>query len=147
MTDADVAEAVRQWCAAWDARDVARILAMEAEQVGFGFRTAEARNPPVAPEAQRRAALERFFAPMLHYRLELEWYRTSVAAGVGLAWGVYVEEFQRAGHSRERAQVRFSKVLVPAVGGWRILLFHRDIQPFDADGAYPRALTAGDRAS
>ena len=42
----------------------------------------------------------------------------------------------------ERARVRFSKVLTrDASGIWRVLLYHRDIQPFNEDGTHSRALT------
>jgi hypothetical protein len=63
------------------------------------------------------------------------------AGEVGLAWGVYLEQFQEQGHPPERARVRFSKVLTKGPRGWQVLLYHRDIQPFTDDGRYPRSLT------
>jgi ketosteroid isomerase-like protein len=75
------------------------------------------------------------------YRLELEDLQTSVTGDIGLAWGVYIEEFQEKGRPPERARVRFSKVLTKGARGWQVLLYHRDIQPFNDDGSYPRALT------
>ena len=54
---------------------------------------------------------------------------------------MYIEEFQEKGRPPERARVRFSKVLTKGARGWQVLLYHRDIQPFNDDGSYPRALT------
>jgi ketosteroid isomerase-like protein len=75
------------------------------------------------------------------YRLEPEELQTAVIGEVGLAWGVYLEQFQERGRPPERAQVRFSKVLTKGARGWQVLLYHRDIQPFTDEGRYPRALT------
>jgi hypothetical protein len=54
---------------------------------------------------------------------------------------VFVEEFQVKGGSPERARVRFSKVLTNGPAGWKVLLYHRDIQPFLDDGRDPKTLT------
>jgi ketosteroid isomerase-like protein len=67
---------------------------------------------------------------------------TSVASDIGLAWGVYAETFQIKGGPQEQARVRFSKVLKKETGGWKLLNYHRDIQPFDDQGVYPKSLTA-----
>lgn len=58
-----------------------------------------------------------------------------------MAWGSYIEEFQEKGGPPERAHARFSQVMRKDDAGWRILTFHRDIQPFGEDGRYPKALT------
>ena len=52
-----------------------------------------------------------------------------------------MEELQEKGRPPERARVRFSMVLTKGVRGWQVLLYHKDIQPFNDEGAYPRALT------
>ena len=36
ITKEDVADAVRQWCSAWHTRDIPTILAMGAQEGGFG---------------------------------------------------------------------------------------------------------------
>ena len=141
ITKEEVAEAVRAWCTAFHTRDVQTIAAMEVQTGGFGYRPLARRDHAATGEMERIQSMERFFAQMDYYRLELEDLQTSVIGDVGLAWGVYVEEFQEKGRSPERARVRFSKVLIKDARGWQILLYHRDIQPFAADGRYPRELT------
>jgi ketosteroid isomerase-like protein len=140
MTKEEVAEAVRAWCHAWHTRDIETLLAMEATAFGFGFRPFTSRDH-VAEQAGRRERLGRFFGRMDSYSLVPEDFETSVTGDLGLAWGVYMEEFQEKGHPPERARVRFSKVLTKGAHGWQVLLYHRDIQPFNDDGSYPRALT------
>jgi hypothetical protein len=73
--------------------------------------------------------------------LVLEACETTVVGDVGLAWGTYLETWQDQGHPPEQARVRFSKVLTRGESGWEVVLYHRDIQPFTAEGRYPRELT------
>ena len=111
---------------------------MEASSLGFGFRTAA----PRAGGRIGREQLERFFSGVDYYRLTLESLETDTNGDVGLAWGVFIEHFQHKGQPPERARVRFSNVMTNAGAGWQILLYHRDIQPFDEDGRYAKTLTA-----
>ena len=141
ITKEDVAEAVRGWCTAWDNHDIQTIVAMEAREVGFGFRTAAWRDGAVIGERGRSASLEQTFGQMDYYRLNPEDLQTSVAGDTGLAWGVFIEDFQVKGQPPERARVRFTLALSKGVTGWQVLLFHRDIQPFDEEGNYPTELT------
>ncbi|SRR6266511_668255 len=141
ITKEDVAEAVRGWCAAFHTRDMQTIIAMEARAVGFGFRTLDWRDLAARGEGGYWQSLEQFFGRMDDYRLELEDLQTSVTGEIGLAWGVYIEEFQEKGRPPEGARVRFSKVLTKGAMAWQALLFHRDIQPFNEEGRYPTALT------
>jgi ketosteroid isomerase-like protein len=138
----DVADAVRQWCTAWHTRDILTILAMEAQAGGYGFRPLVRRDHAARTEAECRQIHERFFGQMAYYSVQPEDIQTSVIGEVGLAWGVYIEEFQEQGHPPKRARVRFSKVLTRGSHGWQVLLYHRDIQPFTEDGRYPRTLTS-----
>jgi ketosteroid isomerase-like protein len=141
ITKEEVAEAVRAWCTAWHTHDIPTIAAMEAQAGGFGFRPLTRRDHVAISEAGHIQAMERFFSQIDYYRVELEDLQTSVTGDVGLAWGVYIEEFQEKGRPPERARVRFSKVLTKGARGWQVLLYHRDIQPFTAEGRYPRELT------
>lgn len=141
ITKEEVAEAVRAWCKAWHTHDIQTILAMEARGGGFGFRVLARRGHVAIGEKGWAQMVEAFFGRMEYYTLRPEAFHTSVAGDVGLAWGVYVEEFQEKGRPPERARVRFSKVLAKEAGGWRVQLYHRDIQPYEKDGSYPRALT------
>jgi ketosteroid isomerase-like protein len=142
MTKDDVANAVRSWCAAWHTRDVKTIAGMEARAGGFGFRPLARRDHAALGESAYSRRIEQFFDRLDYYRLEIQELETAVEGGVGLAWGVYIEEFREKGHPPERARVRFSKVLNQGANGWEVVMYHRDIQPFDSDGNYPRTLTA-----
>jgi ketosteroid isomerase-like protein len=142
MTQEDVAEAVRAWCTAWHTRDMQTIMAMEARAVGFGFRPFTRRDHLANARAEaRERQLERFFNQKESYSLVLEACETTVVGDVGLAWGTYLETWQDQGHPPEQARVRFSKVLTRGESGWEVVLYHRDIQPFTAEGRYPRELT------
>lgn len=142
MTKEDVAEAVRAWCTAWQTRDLQTIGAMEARAVGFGFRPFTRRDHVANARAEaRERPLERFFNQKASYSLVLEDCETAVEGDVGLAWGTYLEQWQDQGQPPEQARVRFSKVLTRGERGWEVVLYHRDIQPFTAEGRYPRELT------
>jgi ketosteroid isomerase-like protein len=139
ITKEEVAEAVRALFAAFHTRDIQTLLPMEAQAVGFGFRAVAWRA--AGGEGSYVQRHEQFFGQMDFYRLELEDLQTAVTGDIGLAWGVYIEEFQEKGRPPERARVRFSKVLTKGARGWQVLWYHHDIQPFNDDGFYPRALT------
>ena len=85
--------------------------------------------------------MAQFWGQLEYFHLELNTLHTTVAGDVGLAWGVYVEELQEKGRPPERARVRYTFTLMQEANGWKILLYHRDIQPFDAHGWYPRTLS------
>ena len=91
--------------------------------------------------AECMAHLQRFFDSVDYYRAVPEDFETAVAGDIGMAWGVFVEEFQEKGQTPERARVRFSTVFTKAAEGWQVLLHHRDIQPFAENGIYPKSLT------
>ena len=141
ITEEEVAEVVRRLYVEWHTRDIQTIIAMEAQAFGFGFR-ALVRRDHAALGTGFLQMVERFFGQVDYFRVELEDLQTSVTGDVGLAWGVHIEEFQEKGRPPERARVRFSSVLTKGASGWQVLLYHRDIQPFNDDGSYPRALTA-----
>ncbi|MCO5976296.1 YybH family protein [Ideonella oryzae] len=134
--DEELCDAVRQWCGAWHQRDIDRILTLEAQASGFGLRAAAWRNHAAIGPARYRALLEHFFAQMAHYSLQLLDVQASVAGELGLAHGVYEERFQRHGLPAELARPRFTMTFQRGPLGWQMLMYHRDIQPFDPDGAY-----------
>jgi ketosteroid isomerase-like protein len=140
MTKEDVAEVVRTWCHAWHTRDIETLVAMEAQAVGFGFRPFAPRNHIARGQADQRERLGQFFGRMDSYSLVPEDFETAVAGDVGMAWGTFIEKWQEKGQPPEQARVRFSKVLIKGAQGWQVLLYHRDIQPFE-EGRYPKTLT------
>jgi len=141
-TKEEVAEAVRAWRHAWHTHDIEMLLAMEATAFGFGFRTFTPRDHVAGSEAGLREILEQWFGGLDSYSMVLEDFETAVTGDVGMAWGTLMEKWQDKGQPPEQARVRFSKVLTKGARGWQVLLYHRDIQPFNEDGSYPRALTA-----
>jgi ketosteroid isomerase-like protein len=142
MTKEDVAAAVRAWCTAWHTRDMQTIMGMEARAVGFGFRPLAWRDHLGNTYTEGRdRSLEQFFGQKVSYSLVLQELQTAVEGDVGLAWGVFLEQWQDKGQPPEQARVRFSKVLTKSAHNWQVLLYHRDIQPFADDGRYPKTLT------
>ncbi len=140
ITKEEVAEGVRGWFSACKAGDMKTVAEMEANAIGFGFRTAAWRDQTHRGEPYLQI-LERYFDNFDYFRIELEGLHTSTEGDIGLAWGVHVEEFKVKGRPPERARVRFSLVLKKGAAGWQVLLFHRDIQPFDEKGLYLTELT------
>jgi hypothetical protein len=84
---------------------------MEARAVGFGFRPWAWRDHLARSEDDYAPVLTRFFGQMDDYSLQPEDFQTSVTGEIGLAWGVYLEQWQEKGQPPEQARVRFSKVL------------------------------------
>lgn len=141
ITKEEVAQAVRDWIGAFNRRDLAACV-IDAEGVGYGYRTIGARDMSSLGIEGNTRLLGDFFARCDSFRTTLEQVETAVTGeDLGLAWGVFVEDFQEKGRPPERARVRFSQVMRKTADGWKILLFHRDIQPFGEDGRYPRELT------
>ena len=141
ITKEEVAETVRQWCMAYQKKDIQTVLAMEARAVGFGFRALAWRDHARGDEAYTQEGIERFFSQKDYYSVELEDFETSVTGDIGLAWGTFVEKWQDKGLPPEQVRVRFSTVFAKGAQGWQVLLYHRDIQPFTDEGHYPKTLT------
>lgn len=142
ITAEDVAEAVRGWAASFGTRELNHGLGMEAKSFGYGFRNRQSRDIGATGGAYAER-IGKWIPGLTHYSLEIEELRTRVAGDTGFAWGFYVEETESPGEPRERAVVSFSKALQrDADGSWHILMFHRDIQPFDDRGSYLKELTA-----
>lgn len=141
ITEDEVAQAVRDWADITTTRDFGLLWSMEAGAIGFGYRTLTARRRQAFDEATFVKMNEQIFDNFESYRLDLETLQTAVAGDLGLAWGWYTENFREKGHPPERARVRFSMAMSKDESGWKVITFHRDIQPFDPSGAYPRSLT------
>jgi hypothetical protein len=103
--------------------------------VGFGFRTFQARGGSNAGLGQ---SIEQFGASMEYYRIKLDTLFTKIDGDIGLAWGVHTEVFQVKGQLPESIRVRFTNTLRWDGRTWKNLLYHRDAQPFTANGFYIR---------
>ncbi len=142
ITEKEVEEVVRSGLAAWERRDVEAIVAnSRGRGLGFGYRTKVERDRSGASDTEVARWTEAWLGTLENYRLRFEELHAAVDGDIGLAWGVYIEEFQHKGQPPERARVRFTTTLKMRADGWESLLYHRDIQPFDEDGNYPRSLT------
>jgi ketosteroid isomerase-like protein len=142
ITPADVEAATRQWGETFQVGDLDGVARMESQAGGFGYRSAAPRffGNPDALDGYRQL-LQRVWDSFASYAVEWEEIRTAVHGDVGFAWGSFFETFQHHGQRTERAHVRFSQAMVRTEDGWRVLMFHRDIQPFGEDGRYLPALT------
>lgn len=146
VTKEEVAQAMRDYMDAINGRYRSTagengLRAFETGCHGFGYRTAAARDFSDIREAAYATISDRWRGGLDRYQVELETFDTAVVGEVGLAFGWYVEEFQHKGQPPERARVRFSQSMVRDAEGWHVIHFHRDIQPFDENGQYPRSLT------
>src|SRR5438445_2146929 len=145
-TKEKVEKEFRRICDLFNAKDVDALVQDSKVAVGFGWRTAAARstgmaNVSAADVAARgnepmRDAIKRFLDSMDYHHYTIEELHTSVEGDVGLAWGLFVEDFKIKGQPAEKARVRFTHVMKKEGEHWRPLLFHRDIQPFDEHGRY-----------
>lgn len=102
--------------------------------VGYGFRTFEARMDSAGAAVD--SAAQALVASMEYWRVTLDELHTSAVGDIGLAWGVYTEEFKAKGRRPETVRVRFTNTLMRDGRGWENLLYHRDAQAFGEDGSY-----------
>ena len=101
---------------------------------GYGFRTSQARGD--TSESNSNEASQSLVASMEYWRVTLEELHTSVVGEVGLAWGVYTEEFKAQGQSADTVRVRFTNTLRWDGRKWANLLYNRDAQSFGEDGKF-----------
>ena len=134
ITKEDVAEATRQWFAAYDDGNYKAAAAVEARSFGFGRSARAPRDIASVGETGYLQAVEGAMGGLEYYRTQIEELHTAVEGDVGMAWGLLIDEFQERGREPERRRGRFSHVLTRGAAGWQMLLFHRDSQPFDEEG-------------
>ncbi len=153
-TKEDVEKEIRREWEVFNSGNLNAILQQATRSAGgvrFGWRTAAARstgwsNVDARDVAERgaeafREPIKRFLDSMQYYHCTIEELHTSVEGDIGLAWGIYVENFKVRGRPAEKARVRFTQVLKQDGERWRTLLSHGDIQPFDEHGRYVAQFT------
>jgi ketosteroid isomerase-like protein len=126
---------------AWNRHDSDAIAMEEPSYLGFGYRTKAPRMASDIPQEKEKVKqfLEEWFKTMKYYEIELEDFNVEVDGDIGLVWGFFVEDFQEVGKPPERNRIRFSATSRRIEDGrWKILMGHRDIQPFDEKGQYIR---------
>ena len=104
------------------------------EKLTSGFRTFQARRDTAPPDSTQTP--QTLLANMEYWRVTLDELHTSVVGEVGLAWGVYTEEFKAEGQPPATVRVRFTNALRRHGQGWENLLYHRDAQQFGENGEY-----------
>ena len=133
----EIAEAVQRYMSTFSSGDFETFTQIEAHVAGFGFRTigwrSRTRDFDVKAHAER---LKKNRDNLEYYHAEMEELNTSAEDKIGLAWGFWVERFKVRGQPPEQAHVRFSFLFKKEANGWRMFMYHRDIQPFDKDGRY-----------
>jgi ketosteroid isomerase-like protein len=134
ITPADVEKAVRAEFRAYETRDIETLAEKFNPERGYGFRTRDIR--PAISRAEFAETLKRFYAAYESYGVRLERVDAAVYGDVAVAWGVYVEEFKLRGREPQVVRVRFSETMKREEGGWRMIMGHRDAQPFDVQGRY-----------
>ena len=82
ITREEVAQAMHGWVEAFNARDVARVWAMEGGGVGYGYRTRAPRAVTISDDAEFKRWSARFFETFESRRMELEILETDVAGAV-----------------------------------------------------------------
>lgn len=101
---------------------------------GYGFRTFQIRRDTAASDSSQTPPA--LLASMEYWRVTLDDLQTSVVGDIGLAWGVYTEEFKAQGQPPESVRVRFTNTLRWNGERWENLLYHRDAQLFGKNGGY-----------
>jgi len=102
---------------------------------GYGFRTFQARGATAQPNLNQTP--QAILASMEYWRVTLDELHTSIDGDIGLAWGVYIEEFKARGQQPDTVRVRFTNTLRWDGQSWQNLLYHRDAQAFGENGKYP----------
>ena len=135
LTPAEVERRTRAVFEIWNTLDATRITELYTGGHGFGYRTRAAR-PPHSSKVEYRRGLEMWLATLEYYRIAIEEIHTTAEGNIGVAWGLYREEFQTRGHAPEVMHNRFSEVTKRDETGWHTLFYHRDATPFDGKGIY-----------
>lgn len=154
-TKEDVEKEIRGRWDLFNARNLDALVQDSHMGFGFGWRTAAARSTEwsdldardVATRGNEavRDAMKRFLDSMDYYHCTIQELQTSVEGDIGLAWGLYIEDFKIKGRPAEKARVRFTQTMKKEGNIWRPLLYHRDIQPFDEHGRYLSQFTRDQR--
>ncbi len=129
ITEEDVVEATRQWFQAYVDRDYRKAAAIESRAFGWARDSRGFRDIRAIGEDAYLQAVEQAMGGLESYRAEIEEIHTAVEGEVGMAWGVLSEEYKEKGRRPWRRRSRFSHVMVREEADWRMLLFHRDVQP------------------
>ena len=109
---------------------------------GFGYRT---RSPRFESPDDLKDRQDQFVDYMEYFKWSPNEIHIHVEDRVGVAWGVFTEDFQMKGRKPEKNTIRFSMTCVlDGNGEWRELVGHRDMQEFDSNDLYHPKFVEGD---
>jgi ketosteroid isomerase-like protein len=137
LTRAMLESHLKAWIAAYDAHDAEAVARLDPPANGYGFRDLPYRSSE-RPLSTYIDGLKTFFGSMEYYRMELNELHADVDGNIGLAWGFFTEDFKEKGRPPEKVRVRFTTTVKYDGNSWRTLLYHRDVQEFDAQARYLR---------
>ena len=140
IQDEEIAEVFRKEKLAWDSKDIDGIIEAYG-RFSFGYRISAWRDFENYTKEQLRSALENFYEDMEYLRRYDTELSTWSEGDIGLAWGFSMEECKHQGQPPERVRTRFTQVYRKVDGEWRMLVSHKDIQPFDEEGKYLKEFT------
>ena len=103
---------------------------------GYSFRTAGWCEKPI-PVSVNNMLVD----SIEYYQTDIKELNTWSEGETGLGWGTWIESYQHKGQAPEKARVRFTNTFRKYGNRWIRIMFHRDIQPFNEDGMYPKELT------
>jgi len=136
----EIAEVFRKEKIAWDSKDIEGIV-NAIGRFGFGYRTSAWRDFSVTTKEKMKLALENFYKDLEYLRRSDTKLNTWSEGDIGLAWGFSIEECKHRGQPPERVRTRFTQVYIKEGEEWRMLVSHKDIQPFDEEGNYLKEFT------
>ena len=139
--DEELANVIKEWGKAWESMDVDGAARLDEGAVGYGFRTKKWRDGTISKANEHQQGIKRFLDGMEKWHTEFIELHTRVDGDIGLAWGTHIEEYIPKGKPAEVARVRFTFTLKRTGKNWRIILYHRGIQPFDDSGLYMTKFT------
>jgi hypothetical protein len=122
---ADPGEVLSRWVEAFNARDLDRICSLYADDaVLWGTFSS---SLIVSPQGVRDY-FARAFEPSMQANAEMQAFRLQPAGPVAVASGAYLLRAVMAGQCRA-LPARFTVVLGPAHGSWKILTHHSSLMP------------------
>jgi hypothetical protein len=135
LTPEDVADRTRAVWEVWNTLDPDKIVDLYTGGHGFGYRTRAAR-PPYERKEDYRKGLIHWLDSIETYTIAIDELHTSAQGNIGIAWGYYREEFKEKGQEPVVMLGRFSEVIRRDADGWKTILYHRDMTPFDEQDRY-----------
>ncbi len=135
IQDEEIARLWRKEKEVWDLKDIYGIFESFKGSQGYGYRI-KAWSSPLKDTLEQRQYAEKWLDDIEYFRHTDIDLNTWSEDDLGLAWGSYTEEFKHKGQSPEKTRIRFTSTYKKYGDKWRLIMFHKDIQPFTEEGLY-----------